>query len=236
MLVSPENAFLDGLILPVSRYSETACNRAFGPLGRMRSVVGKNWEGGYAFKPFSVHTTQVTFSASRTQALSRDARDDNSNAQVPCSISAIYIAPPSNSSNCSMAANNDSTSKASSNRIPPRSIQEKLVNGVLQGRKQTDIRGSCSISRRNIWMAVLSAIGKLKQQVTVLPPPLAKLHKLHSETTSGQDGGRKQMTYGEFKGLDLLKHRARVKAEVTDSEKGPLKGWVRNGGDDQFCI
>lgn len=49
LLVHPANAYIDTLVLPESQYSAVACERAFSGTGRMKSLVGKQWNEGYAF-------------------------------------------------------------------------------------------------------------------------------------------------------------------------------------------
>lgn len=65
LLIHPEEVYLHALILPSAQFSETACNRAFRPEGRMKPVVDKTWDGGYAYRPFCVKTTSRAFKHSR---------------------------------------------------------------------------------------------------------------------------------------------------------------------------
>lgn len=60
-LVAPENAYLASLVLHKRVYSPVACNRAFGETGRMGVLQGRDWGGGYMFRPFRVRTTDVEF-------------------------------------------------------------------------------------------------------------------------------------------------------------------------------
>ena len=68
LVVSPENAYIDSLILPYHQYRQHACERAFGPAGRMSPVVSSTWLAGYGFRPFQVKTTSVDFCYSRRAA------------------------------------------------------------------------------------------------------------------------------------------------------------------------
>ncbi|KAL8901060.1 MAG: hypothetical protein Q9207_005381 [Kuettlingeria erythrocarpa] len=79
LLVNPANAYLDSLILPKSQYVAHACDRCFGPAGRMRPVANRTWSGGYAFRPFRVETTKHDFVYSRRSmpASSRELRTSN---------------------------------------------------------------------------------------------------------------------------------------------------------------
>ncbi|KAL8937060.1 MAG: hypothetical protein Q9211_003882 [Gyalolechia sp. 1 TL-2023] len=65
MLVHPANAYLTSLVLPQSQHVEQACDRSFGPNGRMKPITNQEWPGGYAFRPFNVRTTKQEFIYSR---------------------------------------------------------------------------------------------------------------------------------------------------------------------------
>ncbi|KAL8754973.1 MAG: hypothetical protein Q9184_004941 [Pyrenodesmia sp. 2 TL-2023] len=79
LLVNPANAYLESLTLPKSQYVAHACERCFGPAGRMKSVAGRTWPGGYAFRPFKVGTTEHEFVYSRRSkpTSSRELRTSN---------------------------------------------------------------------------------------------------------------------------------------------------------------
>ena len=68
LLILPENAYINTLLLPRDQYRQQACGRAFGPAGRMLPVVGWNWPAGYEFRPFQVKTTETDFPFSRKTA------------------------------------------------------------------------------------------------------------------------------------------------------------------------
>jgi tRNA-specific adenosine deaminase 1 len=69
LLISPQNCYIHSLIIPSSQYSPIACTRAFSSTGRLSPLQGKEWEGGFAFKPFFVATTSKEFKHSRRQVL-----------------------------------------------------------------------------------------------------------------------------------------------------------------------
>ena len=168
LLVSPENAYIDTLVLPLDQYRQQACERAFGPAGRMLPVTGSNWLPGYAFRSFRVETTEIAFQYSRRAAGTSVDGCKGSN------ISAVWTP-------CQ---------------------QETLVNGVLQGRKQTDRKGASALSRMHIWSLLLDTISLMDI------PALRHVLKLSS--------------YLDMKTLQDLEHRRRVKQEVKDEV---LKGW-----------
>lgn len=88
-------------------------------------------------------------------------------------------------------------------------VQETLINGVLQGRKQVDPRGASAVCRKNMWKAVVEVIALLE---------LSALHKILSHST-----------YASIKEDEMLKDRSHVK-HVARSQA--LTGWIRNVGGD----
>lgn len=168
LLVSPENAYIDTLILAHDQYRKEACERAFGPAGRMLPVVRTNWLGGYGFRPFRVETTGITFHSSR------GAAGTNGDGCRGSNISAVWT---------------------------PR-LEETLINGVLQGRKQTDRNGASTLSRVQIWKFLLETINLFDI------PTLRNILELP--------------TYPEMKVSQGLRDRRHVKIDL---KKETLKGW-----------
>ena len=168
LLVSPQNSYIDILILPVQQYRQQACERAFGPAGRMLPVASSTWSGGYGYRPFRVETTEIDFQYSRRAAIASTAICKGSN------VSAVWI--PHH--------------------------QETLINGVLQGRKQTDQRGASALSRMQTWNLVMEIVGLLDV------PALTNMLERPS--------------YLDMKNSQNLEQRRHVK-EVVKSEA--LKGW-----------
>ncbi|PVH97548.1 tRNA-specific adenosine deaminase, partial [Periconia macrospinosa] len=96
--------------------------------------------------------------------------------------------------------------------------QETLIGGVLQGRKQFDVRGASRVCRKGMWgMAGRVAMGL---GVGVVREALS---------TKGKVGGG----YAAVKESGVLSARRKVKGDV---RKGVLGGWVRGVGDDGFGI
>ena len=81
-LISPENAYIDTLILPKSQYIREACERAFGLTGRMKPMVDSQSLSGFSFRPFTVQTTELNFYFSREQALERSESVRGSNVSA----------------------------------------------------------------------------------------------------------------------------------------------------------
>ena len=140
----------------------------------MQAVSGKQWSGGYAFKPFEIKQTSREFAFSKR------------NTGFP------NVVPKS--SNIATAWN-------------PR-MHETLINGVLQGRKQTDPKGASAVCRIRTWKLVLETL-------TLLALP-AFTHILSNSSSSNLEAST------------LLDSRRRVKREV---RKGALNGWVPNERD-----
>lgn len=88
-------------------------------------------------------------------------------------------------------------------------LQERLVNGVLQGRKQFSPQGASVLCKQSMWMAVAEVIALLG---------IPTLQKALSYTS-----------YMLVKGDGSLEDRRKVKEEV---RREALEGWVRNGGED----
>ncbi|CAN8100675.1 unnamed protein product [Discula destructiva] len=90
-------------------------------------------------------------------------------------------------------------------------LGENVVAGVLQGRKKTDPKAGCAVSRRNMW--------ELAQDV-------ARLADI-DETVLRHE------SYAELKGTELLESRRQVKQDL---RADALKGWLRNAGDEDFRL
>ncbi|KAL1305601.1 hypothetical protein AAFC00_007204 [Neodothiora populina] len=123
LFVHPDRAYLSTLTMPASQYIDTACQRAFGPEGRM-APLERTGDRDYAltlysYRPFKVNPTAREFSFSRRSTAWADT------------VSIV----PSNISSLTYGSN-----------------QETLINGVLQGRKQLDPRGASAVSRRKTWL------------------------------------------------------------------------------------
>lgn len=185
LLISPANCYIKTLVLPESQISSTACIRAFSDQGRMKELSGKEWGGGYAFKPVEVRTTRREFEYSRRQTLATVEK------LVPSNISASWV----------------------SGRGEISGELETLIGGVLQGRKQFDVRGASRVCKKRSW--------KLALEIAALV------------AVPGVQNCMGSSTYGNMKESECLEGRISVKDEAR--ELG-LKGWVRNSGGDGFSL
>ena len=89
LFIDPANAYIHSLVLPESQYSATACRRAFSADGRMKPLVGKEWLGGYSFKPFAVGTTDHEFDYSKRSVRAWSERISASNLAATWSLSGV---------------------------------------------------------------------------------------------------------------------------------------------------
>lgn len=64
LFVEPHNAYLDTLVLPSCQRHIEACQRAFGPQGRLGSMSGLG-DSAYRYTPFSVAATTLEFEYGR---------------------------------------------------------------------------------------------------------------------------------------------------------------------------
>lgn len=182
LLLSPRDVYLASLVLPESQFSETACERCFSPRGRMAGVRELETRWGSGYQ-FKPFEVQTT----RLEfAFSR--RAGRNEATTKCVASALATA------------------------WTARGLENNIIGGVLQGRKQTDLHGGSAVCRRRLW-------GLAKE--------VARL--------AGADDAvvRQVETYGGVKEGDVLGDRRRVKEDLRAEV---LKGWVRNAGDEGFGL
>ncbi|KAI7586014.1 hypothetical protein KC316_g5848 [Hortaea werneckii] len=94
--------------------------------------------------------------------------------------------------------------------------QETLINGVLQGRKQSDPKGASAVSRRRFWedvAALAAALGDMEGFV--------------------RHGVLDSSSYASLKAGAMLGARSGVKKLVREEA---LKGWQRNFGDGEWSL
>jgi tRNA-specific adenosine deaminase 1 len=177
LLISPSDCYLSSLTLPQSQYSAVGCSRAFSVDGRMKPVVGKDWENGYAFRPFKVLATSREFSYSRRTPLLPGEK------LVPSNIFASYT---------------------------PHHF-ETLIGGILQGRKQGDLKVASRVCNRKMWNLALEIA------TLVAAPSIERCLRVER--------------YSDVKTSELLNGRRKVKVDV---QYKALAGWVKNTGDEDF--
>ncbi|KAI6792360.1 hypothetical protein KC332_g17432 [Hortaea werneckii] len=94
--------------------------------------------------------------------------------------------------------------------------QETLVNGVLQGRKQSDPKGASTVSRRKMW-----------EEVATLAAAVGNTEGLVKH------GVLDSSSYASLKAGAVLEARSGVKRLVREEA---LKGWQRNYGDEEWNL
>lgn len=184
LLVHPGNVYLETVVLPQSQHVSEAVKRSFGQGGRMKELACEKVQDRWRSKGFAFRPFEVK-TTRREFTFSKRGPHVTATSNVSSNLSAVYT---------------------------PR-LQEVLVNGVLQGRKQLDPKGASCASRKMLWRAVLD---------------VALLVGLPALTSTL--GNR---TYLEMKDSDMLKGRDGVKRDARDLA---LKGWIRNDGDEEWSL
>lgn len=235
LLVSPSSAYLTSIILPESQYSPMGCQRCFSATpvdgqhpqdnGRMKpllpylranntttdstvedTAISKTWKSsGYAFVPFKVHTTTLEFEFSKRTVAAAAAERKAQAAGGGTNMTATNLA-------VTWSANG---------------LNEGIIGGVLQGRKNFDIKGASAVSRRKLWMLANEVAGNLAGSLAADERGDSGVHALVKCLSS------KEVTYDEVKGCSLMKGRRAVKEE---SRRDALKGWKKNTGDGGFRL
>ncbi|KAK7524067.1 adenosine-deaminase [Phyllosticta citriasiana] len=188
LLVSPKNAYLEALVLPDSQHVPDASERAFGPKGRMSTISPKLTQN-WVHGGYDFCPFEVCTTLQEF-AWSRRSGQLQNQKLVPSNISALYTAHHN----------------------------ETLINGVLQGRKQTDPKGASVISRSGFWKSAVEVAKQLPDSHVG-----AELIKVLSSSSD----------YGDLKRTKLLQLRQQVK---DDCKKNALKGWIPNRDDDNFDL
>ncbi|KLU83290.1 hypothetical protein MAPG_02354 [Magnaporthiopsis poae ATCC 64411] len=164
----------------------------------MRDVAGqqqqqqKSWPGGYGFHPFDVRATSpgVDFDFSRRRTAAR----------APGAAAGIAPSP------LAVAWNQAG-------------LEEGVMAGVQQGRKQTDPKGASVLCRAGMWGRALS----VASSAVLLGAGAVAVRRILSEAA----------TYRDLKQSELLRARAHVKGQVKATG---LRDWVNNVADDQFGL
>jgi len=179
LLVSPAGVYLTSLVLPETQYSAAACERCFSARGRLAPLGAAETEWEDGYV-FRPFTVQTT--VLEFEYSRRGAGHKEGLRYVASNLATAW--------SCN-------------------GLEENLIGGVLQGRKQSDTRAGSAVSRGKMW-TLAQEIGRQAEPDRIFP-------------TLG--------TYGAFKNSPGLTMRHKVKEDVRGEA---LKGWVRNTGDDDF--
>ncbi|KAI1478264.1 adenosine deaminase/editase [Daldinia eschscholtzii] len=223
LLVNPRHVYIHTLVLPESRFSESACRRSFSSShidGRMRSLTsteeqerGKGEDqSSYGFRPFTIETASTEFAFSQrtvTNLVTNECSELVAQKIAASNISAAWT--------CT-------------------GLEETTLGGILQGRKQStaDARGASFASRRRIWgLAVEIADLLLQRQGVGGEEEKEAKHSNNSDRFDEIKRALGAKTYGGMKDCELLEPRRRAKEKARAEA---LKGWVRNLGDESFNL
>ncbi|KAI0119785.1 adenosine deaminase/editase [Daldinia grandis] len=230
LLVDPRHIYIHTLVLPESRYSESACRRSFSssPIdGRMRSMAStgsqeqlKRERGSlYTFQPFTVKTTSSEFVFSQQSVTQTTTNRTNQDI-----ITSDQTKPQAQK----VSASNISAAWTCSG------LEETTLGGILQGRKQSaaDARGASFASRRRIWGLAVEVADLLVLRASE-DKEEGEGAELLSIAIADIRRALTAETYGEMKDCALLEPRKRAKDKVRAEA---LKGWVRNLGDESFSL
>ncbi len=102
-----------------------------------------------------------------------------------------------------------------------RGLRERLIGGVLAGRKAFSAKGASAVCKKGMWKGVLDVVAVLGGGSSGCGSGSGSYHALR--------GCVAHETYAQFKRDELFAERRRVKEDV---RREALRNWVRNGGDD----
>jgi tRNA-specific adenosine deaminase 1 len=179
LLVSPAGIYLSSLVLPENQYSATACERCFSARGRFAPLVAVEPQWGDGY-------AFRPFAVGTTGLEFEYSRRGSSHSE-----GVRYVA-----SNLATAWSCNG-------------LEENMIGGVLQGRKQSDARAGSAVSRGKMWILAQEIARQVKPSRIVATPG----------------------TYEALKNSTGLTTRHKVKEYVREAA---LRGWVRNTGDDDF--
>lgn len=179
LLVSPACVYLSSLVLPESQFSAAACERCFSARGRLAPLIAAETKWEDGYV-FRPFVVQTT--GLEFEYSRRDPRHSEGLRYVASNLATAW--------SCN-------------------GLEENLVGGVLQGRKQSDPRAGSVVSRGKTWTLV--------EEIA---------HQVQPDRILSTLG-----TYEALKNSPGLTMRHKVKEDV---RREALKGWVRNTGDDDF--
>ena len=198
-LVWPGNVYLSTLILPEAQIIPKAIERAWGTSGRMSPLT----------KLDNNTTDQLERAGYSFHPFSVKGTTRTFDYSKPTSKDDTAV--PSNLSTLSTPH-----------------TSEILINGVLQGRQQSDPRGASSISRRKMWRAVVDT-AEQAGEAGARAGEEGELVELTNLPDLVSDVGKG--TYAD------AKMRCATREEVKRTiKKVALHGWRRNEGDDDWRL
>ncbi|KAL3426575.1 tRNA-specific adenosine deaminase [Phlyctema vagabunda] len=206
LLILPSNCYLSSITLPASQYSQTACTRAF--ISRLAPLAAPD-PSQSPRQQSSV--TSLWEGGYRFQPV-----------QVKTTIHEFAFCRRLPEYGAAMQFVSSNLSAA----WTPSGIEETVIGGVLQGRKQFDVRGASKLCKRRMW--------KLALEIAMLATAASGAGAARRTQKQKQIQQTLQTPlYRDIKDSALLQARRRVKEDVRSLA---LPGWVRNEDGDEFEI
>ena len=188
-----------------------------------------SWTAGYAFRPFSIRTTDSEFRFSRRAVGAAEGI-------TPCNLALAWTAP------ALISTTDTDTGTGTGTGIGTRGVEESTLGGLLRGYKTVDPRGrgASVLCRRRMWGLAVEVAGLLpasgsgsgsgSEYITEVRRALAGLGVVEEEELEKEI---EEGTYAAVKASPLLAARRKVKRDVRATA---LRGWIRNLGDDGFLL
>ena len=162
IIASTENAYLSGLIVPSTRYSEKGFRRAFGSSGRLASLQTSQLPLAAQFRPFDIAVLPSEFE------LFPFSKTDMAQGAVKAgNVSAIFIRTLHESD---------------------MDITETILGGVKQGHRpfENDPKRSSVTCRLKLWDLVRSIINSIQEEKNVLADLRQELLRTRAATNYGE--------------------------------------------------
>jgi tRNA-specific adenosine deaminase 1 len=163
LVIAPtENAYLSGLIVPSTRYSETGFQRAFGSSGRLASLQTPQLPPPIQFRPFKITVLPLDFEPfpfAKTDTAKRPTKAGN--------VSAVFIK--------SLHGSNKDTN-------------ETILGGVKQGHRPfvNDPKKQSVACRLKLWELVGSIIACIQEEHSVPAETRLELLRMRAATNYGE--------------------------------------------------
>lgn len=163
LIIAPtENAYLSGLIVPSTRYSETGFRRAFGSSGRLASLQTSQLPPPTQFRPFKTAVLPLDFEPfpfAKADTAQRSTKTGN--------VSAIFIK--------SLHGSNKDTN-------------ETILGGVKQGHRPfvSDPKKPSVTCRLKLWEFVRSIITNIQEEHNIPAETRLELLRMRAVTSYGE--------------------------------------------------
>ena len=162
VIASTENAYLSGLVLPSTRYSEIGCQRAFGSTGRLNSLQTWKLPPSAQFRPFQIAVLSPDF-----EKFPFSKTDTAQGCMKAGNVSAVFIKSMHGSS---------------------KDTNETILGGVKQGHRsfENDPKKPSLICRLRLWELVRSVLDSVEEAENIPTETRRELSRTKAATTYGQ--------------------------------------------------